>query len=80
MAFTRKDFATETWARLVEHLNTEIEAARTQLESRSLTPELTASLRGEIAGLRKLLALATPDPVNAPGSRKRGNQVEDEAD
>ena len=31
---TRKDLASDTWARLAAHLRTELEASRTQLESK----------------------------------------------
>ncbi len=77
---TRKDIESETWARLSAHLRAELEAARTQLESKQISAETTASLRGDISRIRSLLALALPDPAAAPGSRAGGNREDEEGD
>jgi hypothetical protein len=75
----KKDFKTDTWRRFEEYLAAELDAAHIQLESNRIDAAATASLRGDIARIRKLQALGKPDPAAAPGSRRDGNQEDEEA-
>lgn len=80
MALTRKDLASDAWAHIKAHLTAEIEVARDALESFSLPADRTAAVRGDIARMRKLLALEPPGPVKAPGALEEDHQDDDGAD
>ncbi|MEK9721984.1 MAG: hypothetical protein VW405_00690 [Rhodospirillaceae bacterium] len=56
------DFQSETWRALQEQAAERIESYRTRLEKEGLSLEETERLRGRIAELRALLALAKPKP------------------
>ena len=53
-----QDFRTPTWKRLTQTLNDRIQELRELNDSPSFGPEKTAQLRGGIAELKKILALA----------------------
>lgn len=60
------DFQTETGKRLAETLTSMLEQRKTELESDSLDAIKTANVRGRIAQIKELQALATA-PVREPG-------------
>jgi hypothetical protein len=53
-----EDFRTNTWKRLTQTLNDRLQELRELNDSPSFGPEKTAQLRGGIAELKKILALA----------------------
>lgn len=54
----REDFATPTWKQLTAHINTRISELRIDNDVLSRTEHQTAVIRGRIAELKELLALA----------------------
>lgn len=65
------DFRTDTWKRIQALLRMRLEKARTENDAR-LDAEKTATLRGRIAELKELLALAEKQ---APGEADHGNDA-----
>lgn len=53
-----EDFRSSTWKRLTQTLNERIQELRELNDSTSFGPEKTAQIRGGIAELKKILALA----------------------
>lgn len=53
----REDFATPTWKRLTQTLEAELQRLR-ELNDTEASPEKTATTRGRIAGIKKILSLA----------------------
>ncbi len=53
-----EDFRTNTWKRLTQTLTDRLQELRELNDSPSFGPEKTAQLRGGIAELKKILALA----------------------
>lgn len=51
------EFSTLTWAHVQKWADEELSRLRTRNDSVELTPDQTASLRGEIRALKRLLAL-----------------------
>ena len=71
-----KDLNSDTWAKLAKYLATELEAGRTRLESHLMTADQTATVRGDIGRIRKLLALGeiqapAEDATPQTGQRRR---------
>jgi hypothetical protein len=63
---TRADFQTRTWDRLAAHLEARLAAHRADNDNR-LDEVKTATLRGRIAEIKELLALAQePAPAQEP--------------
>lgn len=60
-----RDFNTETWARLREHLESELAKLRARNDDELLDAVKTAALRGEIRRIKTLLAL-DKRPGNQP--------------
>ena len=58
----RNDVASLTWAKLSRHIESKIARLRVRNDN-NLSPDDTAMVRGEIKGLKNLLALAQPDPA-----------------
>jgi hypothetical protein len=54
----REDFHTQTWKRLSTLVDERIDELRKLNDAQSLGPEKTAAIRGGIAELKKILALA----------------------
>jgi uncharacterized membrane protein YccC len=68
------DASTDTWRAVVAECNNQIEAARTRLEANDQHYGESQFLRGRIAALREILAMARPALVTAaPPERMRGN-------
>jgi hypothetical protein len=57
MHLNREDFQTEVWKRLTQTLRQRLEELR-ELNDVHATPERTAAIRGQIAEVKKILALA----------------------
>lgn len=53
----KQDFHTDTWRRMKKFINERLQDLREQNDQISLSLEKTAALRGEIAGLKRLLDL-----------------------
>jgi hypothetical protein len=54
-----EDFQTPTWKRLTQHLEDRLQALRELNDSQSFGPEKTAAIRGSIAEVKRILALAS---------------------
>jgi len=54
----RHDFQTPTWKRLTQFLEERLQALRELNDSQSFGPEKTAAIRGSIAEVKRILALA----------------------
>lgn len=54
----REDFRTQTWKRLSQHIQARVDELRKLNDNLSLSPEKTAAIRGGVAELNKILALA----------------------
>lgn len=59
MQFTDRDRSSETWTKLMAHLNELLIAANRKNEN-NLTIEETANIRGRIKLIRELLKLSAP--------------------
>ena len=78
MMMLKKDFRTETWDRLAEHMRQRIVALHIELESRANTPESSSAIRGRIGELRDMLRLEkAPAEAPRPGDRFGGQAAED---
>lgn len=65
----RRDFKTETWEHIRAHIEARLAELQVQNENLNLTDSTTASTRGRIAELRRLLALEkAPAETPAPGA------------
>jgi len=58
MSLKNEDFRTQTWKRLSTLVDERIDELRKLNDSLSLSPDKTAAIRGGIAELKKILALA----------------------
>ncbi len=58
----RNDVASVVWAKLSKHIESKIARLRVRNDA-NIGPDDTAMIRGEIKGLKNLLALAQPDPA-----------------
>jgi hypothetical protein len=58
MQMKREDFRTPTWKRFSQFVEERIDELRELNDSMSFGPEKTAAIRGGIAELKKILALA----------------------
>jgi hypothetical protein len=58
MSLKNEDFRTQTWKRLSQVVDERIDELRKLNDAVSLSPEKTAAIRGGIAELKKILALA----------------------
>ena len=58
-----EDFRTPAWKRLSKHIEDRIDELRELNDNLSLSPEKTSAIRGGVAELKKILALA--DEVSA---------------
>ncbi len=63
---TRSDLNSDTWKRVVEHVDARRAELRGQLEQ-DVDHDVSTKLRGRLAELNQLLALAKPAP--APAAR-----------
>lgn len=64
MTLTEADKLSALWRKLEPYLQDRLDACRKQNDG-DLSPEQTAKLRGRIATLREILALANAGPVQA---------------
>lgn len=62
MKLDKADLRSSLWIRLSAHLNERLEEERVRNDGR-LNPEETSRLRGRIAQLKEILALAEQEPV-----------------
>lgn len=61
-ALTFSERQSGLWERLLKHMTQRLAELRTQNDA--IKPEMqTAQLRGEIAALKRLIALDEPDPI-----------------
>ena len=71
-ALSRHERASDLWRKLYEHVDTRIEELRNELEKPANDSERTASLRGKIAVLREIQALAK-GPERPPAEQSPGD-------
>lgn len=64
LKLVREDFFTPTWRRLAAHLGDRLQSLR-ELNDRHVDIDETSAIRGSIAEIKKLLALAQPSASDA---------------
>lgn len=63
LLLTKADLQSPTWLKLKKHMELCQQKLRTKNDSLALDVQATAALRGELRGLKNLLALGQPNPA-----------------